>query len=249
MVVYINDSGIFKSDNNLTANSASSVNRIEKLKNVEQDTTSVIHEAQKAYVAENTPAYNISISSQGRAAVQSLEKLGENMRSFMDTLKQTAVTTNLRGDLNEARTGAYTNTYLDNTDDTVTSIYANQQSNERDTTVTEEAEDVVAEPAGEVKAVESRPAEPAQIADEDYDATSAASSNVNTNNLTRYSEFQLRQMVLEGAITNADMSSELEKRASDTGLRIEPSQEAAMRQAVAAYDYQMAYQINAMMTQ
>ena len=225
MVVYINDSGIFKSDNNLTANSASQVNRIEKLKSVDQGTQSVVREAQQAYVAENTPAYNISISSQGRAAVQSLQKLGENMRSFMDTLNQPAVTTNLRNDLDESRTGAYTNTFLDNTDDTVTSIYANQQFNEREATVTEEA--------GEVTATE--PAE--------------TKTAVNTGSLARYSEFQLRQMVLEGTISNADMSSELEKRASDTGLRIEPSQEAAMRQAVAAYDYQMAYQINAMMTQ
>ena len=87
MVVYINDSGIFKSDNNLSVNSASQVNRIEKLRDVGRDTTSVVREAQQAYVAENTPAYNISISSQGRAAVQSLEKLGENMRSFMDIIR------------------------------------------------------------------------------------------------------------------------------------------------------------------
>ena len=56
-------------------------------------------------------------------------------------------------------------------------------------------------------------------------------------------------MVLEGTITGGDLNNELAKRASDTGLRIEPSQEAAMKQAVAAYDYQMAYQINATMTQ
>ncbi len=227
MVVYINDSGIFRSDNNLTANSASQVNRIEKLRDVDRNTTSVVREAQQAYVAENTPAYNISISSQGRAAVQSLQKLGENMRSFMDTLKSAEVTTNLRGNADEAKTGTYTNRFLDNTDDTVTSIYANQQFNERPATVTEEAEDVVA-------------AEPEET-----------TTTVNTGNLTRYSEFQLRQMVLEGAITNADMNSELDSRrgGEETGLRLEPAQESAMRQAVAAYDYQMAYQINAMMTQ
>ncbi|MCR5331887.1 MAG: hypothetical protein K6E62_12000 [Lachnospiraceae bacterium] len=293
MVIYVNDSGVFRSDNSMSYNSASQVNRIEKLTNVNSDTSSVVREAQKAYVAENTPAYNISISSAGKAAVQSLKALGEGLSKLNGkTDFASMITSNLRDGLNdgrnradrgvqndqwnaadrnglnaqrtetdnnglnglnrnrfdEPRTGAYTNRYLDNTDDSVTGIYDVQQSNVRltssfaDNTETEEVSVTSETP-------QARPAEPSQIADEDYDAGSAASASVNTGNLTRYTEFQLRQMVVEGTITSADMNGELDKRASDTGLRIEPSQEAAMKQAVAAYDYQMAYQINASITQ
>ncbi len=317
MVIYVNDSGVFRSDNSMSYNSASQVNRIEKLTNVNSDTSSVVREAQKAYVAENTPAYNISISSAGKAAVQSLKALGEGLSKLNGkTDFASMITSNLRDGLNdgrnradrgvqndqrnaddrnglnaqrniadrnglnaqrnvternglnaqrtetdnnglnglnrnrfdEPRTGAYTNRYLDNTDDSVTGIYDVQQSNVRptssfaDNTETEEVSVTSETP-------QARPAEPSQIADEDYEAGSAASASVNTGNLTRYTEFQLRQMVVEGTITSADMNGELDKRASDTGLRIEPSQEAAMKQAVAAYDYQMAYQINASITQ
>lgn len=256
MVIYVNDSGVFRSDNNMQFNSASQVNRIEKLKNVTPDTGSVIRDTQKAYVAENTPAYNISISSAGRAAVQSLKVFNEGLSKISSVGENSnfgnLITSNLKNGfkdlLSEPRTGAYTDRYLNNTDNSVTGIYDIQQSNVRDTSafttnVSEETTDLRSETP------QARPAEPSQIAANDYDADSAASSTVNPNNLTRYSEFQLRQMVLEGSITSADLNGELDKRASSTGLRIEPSQEAIMRQAVAAYDYQMAYQINSVLTQ
>lgn len=262
MVIYVNDSGVFRTDNNMAYNSAASVNRIEKLKNVTADTESVVRDTQKAFVAENTPAYNISISSAGRAAVQSLKvfndglsKLDANSNSFANL-----ITSNLRNGFernsvmnprsnpDEARTGIYTDRYLDNTDNSVTGIYDIQQANLKATSGVagnEAAEEV----SVSRETPQAAPTEPSQVADEDYDADAASSSSVNPNNLTRFSEFQLRQMVLEGTITGGDLNNELAKRASDTGLRIEPSQEAAMKQAVAAYDYQMAYQINASMTQ
>lgn len=244
MVIYVNDSGIFRTDNNASYNSAATVNRIEKLKSVNADTQSVVREAEKAYVAENTPAYNISISSAGRTAVQSLKVFNEGLSKINSmTESKNLITSNLKNGFEETRTGAYTDRYLDNTDDSVTSIYDNQQANVRETSSFENEEASVAREAAE------EPVEPSQVADRDYDADSAVKTAVNTNNLTRYSEFQLRQMVLEGSITGSDMEGELSKRASDTGLRIEPSQEAAMKQAVAAYDYQMAYQINTAMTQ
>ncbi|MCR5769549.1 MAG: hypothetical protein K6G45_13860 [Lachnospiraceae bacterium] len=250
MVIYVNDSGIFRSDNNMSYNSAASVNRIEKLKNVTADTQSVVRDAQKAFVAENTPAYNISISSAGRAAVQSLKvfndglsKMNENGNGFANL-----ITSNLRNGLDEVKTGTYTNRYLDNTDNSVTSIYDIQQANLSATSGVA-GNEATEEVSVSRETPQAAPAEPSQVADEDYDANSASSSSVNPNNLTRFSEFQLRQMVLEGTITGGDLNNELAKRASDTGLRIEPSQEAAMKQAVAAYDYQMAYQINATMTQ
>ena len=251
MVIYVNDSGIFRSDNNMAYNSAASVNRIEKLKNVTADTQSVVRDSQKAFVAENTPAYNISISSAGRAAVQSLKVFNDGLTKIYgdNNTFGNLITSNLRGNLDEARTGSYTDRYLDNTDRSVTSIYEVQQPNV--SAASETAGNTAgAEEASVTRgAIQAGTAEPSQVADEDYDADSASSSSVNPNNLTRFSEFQLRQMVLEGTITGGDLNNELAKRASDTGLRIEPSQEAAMKQAVAAYDYQMAYQINASMTQ
>ncbi|MCR5324225.1 MAG: hypothetical protein K6E85_13265 [Lachnospiraceae bacterium] len=257
MVIYVNDSGVFRSDNNAQFNSASQVNRIEKLKNVNSDTGSVIRDTQKAYVAENTPAYNISISSAGRAAVQSLKVFNDSLSKISANTGNSnfgnLITSNLKNGfgstLNEPRTGSYTDRYLDNTDKSVTGIYDIQQSNVKETSAftTNTSEDVNVSLKSETPQAIS--AEPSQVAANDYDADSATSSNVNPNNLTRYSEFQLRQMVLEGSITSSDMNSELDKRASSSGLRIEPSQEAMMKQAVAAYDYQMAYQINSVLTQ
>ena len=250
MVIYVNDSGVFRTDNNMSYNSASQVNRIEKLKNVNADTGSVVREAQKAYVAENTPAYNISISSAGKAAVQSLKALGEGLTKLNESSNfGNLITSNLRNGLDEPRTGGYTNRYLDNTDNSVTGIYDIQQANVRAASSFDTNTQEAGAASVSSETPQAAPAEPSQVADNDYEAGSAASSNVNPNNLTRYSEFQLRQMVLEGTITSSDMNGELDKRASDTGLRIEPSQEAAMKQAVAAYDYQMAYQINSAITQ
>lgn len=40
----------------------------------------------------------------------------------------------------------------------------------------------------------------------------SAKSYVNTNNLSRFSEYQLKQMVNDGSITRTDMNDELEKR-------------------------------------
>ena len=177
MVIYVNDSGIFRSDNNMSYNSAASVNRIEKLKNVTADTQSVVRDAQKAFVAENTPAYNISISSAGRAAVQSLKvfndglsKMNENGNGFANL-----ITSNLRNGLDEVKTGTYTNRYLDNTDNSVTSIYDIQQANLSATSGVA-GNEATEEVSVSRETPQAAPAEPSQVADEDYDADSESSS-------------------------------------------------------------------------
>ena len=244
MVFYINDSGIFRTDNSQSINSASQVNRIEKLKNVSADTDSVVREAQKAYVIENTPAYNISISSAGKAAIKSLKVFNEGLSKLNEgTNFQNLISTNLRN-TDEAKTGSYTNRFLDNTDSSVTSIYDNQQPNVSTAPALETGS------SGTDSSFYSETLSGGSVLSSDSDEEdTAVSSSVSPNNLTRYTEFQLRQMVLDGTITSSDMNDELDKRANGSGLRIEASQEAVMKQAVAAYDYQMAYQINTAMTQ
>lgn len=69
----------------------------------------------------------------------------------------------------------------------------------------------------------------------------------NISNLSMYTDIQLKTMVSEGDITRGEMQQELDKRdQTDTAAKadIDP----VMKQAIAAYNYQMSFQINAQMT-
>lgn len=77
---------------------------------------------------------------------------------------------------------------------------------------------------------------------------------VSTQSLTGYSEYELRKMVTDGDITPAEMDAELKSResAEESGTvenRVETAQSYALKNAIAAYNYQMSYQINAMAVQ
>lgn len=245
MVIYVSDSGIFRSESSYPYTNTASVNKISPLKPTDASTESVVRDAQKAYVAENTPAYTVSISSMGKAAVKSMKSLSETMNNNR-VLADKDIKTNISG------INSNNNAKADN--DKQSSIYQTSvdlvKMNEP---VSKASEDdglfTISAPSA------SAPADSSEAAE-----SSTASSSVNTNNLARYSDYQLQQMLNDGTISRSEYNSEIEKRsASDaaaaTGTQsMEDALQAAnqnpvVKQAVAAYNFQMAYQINAAITQ
>jgi len=86
MNVYISERGLFSNDrHDYPISHANPVNKVEAPDRV-SDNRSVVREAQTSFVAENTPAYNISISSMGKAALQSMVELSKNFDSYYDQL-------------------------------------------------------------------------------------------------------------------------------------------------------------------
>lgn len=241
MVIYINDSGVFKSDNNYPMNNAS-VNKTSPVKEVTRDTGSVVREAQQAFVAENTPAYTVSISSMGRAAVQSIKSFDAGMKSLNERFASQNV--------NNGLTPVGTSDVFKKTENDTSKISSANNISDTDTSVATiystavDINDKTADINNEntVSAAEVEPEEREE----------SRTSSVNTNNLTRYSELQLQQMVNDGTITRADMNDELEKRTGEggsNGIKVDSSQEPLIRQAVAAYNFQMSFQINAVLMQ
>lgn len=231
MVIYVSDSGVFRTDSTYPYTNTASVNRISPLKPTDASTESVVRDAQKAYVAETTPAYTVNISSMGKAAVKSMKSLSESMNN-MQISADNNTKTRISGISTEEK---------------------NVQKNEQKTDVYQTSVDF-----NKVSSFSSEDKTDApEVNGHVSDDTSTASS-VNTNNLSRYSDYQLQQMLNDGTITRSEYNSELEKRVSSvaesagTQAEAQNSQQAqdpVMKQAVAAYNYQMAYQINAAITQ
>lgn len=238
MVIYVSDSGIFRSDSLYNYTNTASVNKISPLKPTNESTDSVVREAQKAYVAENTPAYTISISSMGKAAVKSLKSLSEAMNNN-NILADKDIKTNITGQNDR------TNTRNNNEQSDIYKTGIELDNGNKPAAVANDDDDLFTISGS--SAVES-------------EDTSSESSSVNTSNLARYSDFQLQQMLNDGTITRSEYNGELEKRLpADTADTLKnqateqqaraASQNPVLKQAVQAYNYQMAYQINAAITQ
>lgn len=243
MVIYVSDSGIYKSNStyplNTSAN-ASPVSKIKPIQETKESTGSVVREAQQAYVAENTPAYNISISSLGRAAIGSLKKFNEGLNKINDLAdiknNRFAVSDNLS--LSSAGKEA---SELKKQDSGIPSIY-------------DSAMDI--EKSGSVFAASDETSSDSTLSIQDSREDAESSTSVNTSNLARYSDFQLQQLVNDGTISQSEYNSELEKRTvpDEAAEQIEkvaasPLNDPVMRQAIAAYNFQAAYQINAAILQ
>ena len=90
------------------------------------------------------------------------------------------------------------------------------------------------------------------VSSDENEETSSVSSN-----LSRYTDYQLQQLLNDGSISRAEYNTELAKRTgaeSPENQTVSEEQEAVMqdpvmKQAVAAYNFQMAYQINSLITQ
>ncbi|MCR5829414.1 MAG: hypothetical protein K6F93_03580 [Lachnospiraceae bacterium] len=86
MNIYISERGLFSNDrHDYPISHANPVNKVEAPGKV-SDNRSVVREAETSFVAENTPAYNISISSLGKAALQSMVELSKNFDSYYDQM-------------------------------------------------------------------------------------------------------------------------------------------------------------------
>lgn len=237
MVIYVSDLGIFRSETQYPYTNTASVNKVSAIKPTDASTESVAREAQKAFVAENTPAYTISISSMGKAAVKSMKSLSEAMNNNKlsadidnKTNQSSLISKPELKDNDNARSDIY-KTSVDFMSDSNNMTVA---SDEDAITISRESTSL-------------------------YEDTETTASKVNTNNLARYSDFQLQQMLNDGTITRSEYNNELGKRSmsssgdASTQNTAEVLQNAAqnpvMKQAMAAYNYQMAYQINAAITQ
>ena len=244
MNIYISDVGIYKSDNNsYPFTNTASVNKIEPLEKTKSSTDSVVRQAQQAYVAENTPAYTISISSMGKAAVQSLQKLSTNFATLRD---QQSRNTNIgfAAENNNSQKSSLYDAYDER--ESFTTVDASKSLNAGFTGTESLGVSAMAGPSE----VSAEPA--AAVVSDEIEETSSASSN-----LSRYTDYQLQQLLNDGSISRAEYNTELAKRTGTEApedREVSEQQEAAMqdpvmRQAVAAYNFQMAYQINAMITQ
>lgn len=235
MVIYVSDSGIFRTDSTYPTANTAPVNKVSPLKPTDSATESVVRDAQKAYVAETTPAYTVNISSMGKAAVKSMKTLAEDMNKNQISADN-KITTNISG--------------LNSINDK-----SNSKKTEEKSAIYETSVDYNNNISVQAQSV-SEPDEAEESAEE-VDVT--ASSSVNTNNLSRYTDYQLQQMLDDGTITRSEYNSEIEKRSGSTSdiIGTQPMDEAmkaaqqdpVMKQAVAAYNFQMAYQINAAITQ
>ena len=243
MNIYISDVGIFKSDNSAyPITNTASVKKVEPLEQTKSSTDRVVRQAQQAYVAENTPAYTISISSMGKAAVQSLQKLSANFASMRDQQSKNAF--GITADTSISDNNSTYNRYDER--ESFTTVDASKSLNAGFTGTETVGVSALAGPSDVPAAAETA------VTSDENEATSSVSSN-----LSRYTDYQLQQLLNDGSISRAEYNTELAKRTgteSPENRTVSEEQEAAMqdpvmRQAVAAYNFQMAYQINALITQ
>lgn len=246
MNIYISDVGIYKSDSNsYPFTNTASVKKVEPLEQTKSSTDSVVRQAQQAYVAENTPAYMVSISSLGKAAMKSLKQLSTNLANMRDQQTQNA----------QNAFGAAADTSISDKN----SIYNRYDERESFTTV-DASKSLNAGFTGTESVGVSALAGPS---DDSASAATTVSSDENeetssvSSNLSRYTDYQLQQLLNDGSISRAEYNTELAKRTgaeSPENQTVSEEQEAVMqdpvmKQAVAAYNFQMAYQINSLITQ
>ncbi len=237
MNIYISDVGIFKSDTtSYPVTNTASVEKVKPISGTNQSTDSVARQAQKAYVAENTPAYTISLSSMGKAAVQSMKLAAENMQK----------------NVNAADDGLFKNNFVSVSKERSTSDESNNFGTQNPTSAISAVSDVFATAASAGTPELASSTESTEAAEE-TEITSASSVS---GNLGRYTDYQLQQLLDDGSITRAQYNTEMSLRTSPDGTSAEPVetaqeriQDPVMSAAIAAYNFQMSYQINALITQ
>lgn len=276
MNVYITERGLFSNDrHDYPISHSGPVHKVEAPDKV-SDNYSVVREVEQAYVAENTPAYTVNISSMGQAALQSMAVLSKGFDNYYDQMQSdylnertaapenteqtqedriteetgnegvTGVTGNRNGIDTETAVNRGLNTYdvaneIDTRfeeqlyepaeDDSLQTIYDNAVSDIENVALFEETE-----PAPEeveltrdlsdvefVNEVEEQPATtPVNLAPEDLVEPGA-------------------DRLLEPTIEEVETQQQVQEAA-------QPENNPVIREAMAAYNYQMSYQINLAMT-
>lgn len=239
MNIYITERGLFSNDaHDYPVSHQNPVSRVNSIPKV-TDEVSVIRETEKNFVAENTPAYNVSISSMGKAAVMSMNSIKEGFDSYYKSLlnpledTETATGTSseepsgIYGEDKEEDTKAVTDVASE--DDSILTAYDNASIDE---TV----------PVAELQEEES------VIGIEEVDDLESVSDE--TKPLGVMKDFE------EELDVTSDMKAVYDDEAEDNKL-VKDVQEVTsaikddpvMKQAIAAYNYQMAFQFNTQLTQ
>lgn len=255
MNVWITERGLFSNDrHDYPISHSTPVNKVEAPERV-SDNYSIVREVEQAYVAENTPAYTVNISSMGRAALQSMAELSKDYDNYYDQLQSDYVNNTTTEAEDTAQTQenpitdetvneenvAVTNdldtrieeeVYEPAADTSVQTIYDNAASDVENEELFEETEgtletQLIEEP-GQIEVLEKiEPEEelemPVQLADTDEVEPGS-------------------DRLVEPTIEEQETRQQVEESER-------PDNNPVIRQAVAAYNYQMSFAINLAMTQ
>lgn len=191
MIFHVSDAGVFKSGLFVDVSSPSpNLSKNRKLSASETITVSgesAVQEASRSILSGNSPAYLVSISGEGKAALNTMKSLSQGMNNIVNNADKNTVTTNLIAGGPETNSAG--NSIMSGTLNQTPVKNNNLQTETVMNNVTAEQKKVSEEPVLE-----------------------ETSKSVNTNNLSRFTEYQLKQMVNDGSITRTDMNDELEKR-------------------------------------
>lgn len=280
MNVWITERGLFSNDrHDYPISHSTPVNKIEAPERV-SDNYSIVREIEQSYVAENTPAYNVSISGMGRAALQSMVELSKNYDAYYDQLatdylnESTAEpedTADVRGDrvtdetVDEGNVGAANdvvngldtgNIYGPDGQESITSV-----ANDLDTRIQEE----IYEPAEDTSVQTIYDNVVSDIGNEqlfeETEGTLEAQLVEEPGNIDVLNEIE-PETALSEPVELADVSEvepgtdrlvepTIEEQENQEQIReaSRPDNNPIIRQAVAAYNYQMSFAVNLAMTQ
>ena len=276
MNVYITERGLFSNDrHDYPISHSNPVGKVEAPEKV-SDNYSVVREAQTSFVAENSPAYTVSISSMGQAALQSMAVLSKSFDNYYDQMQsdylddRTAAPENteqtqedritdetadegingVMGNRNGIDTETAVNRGLNTydvaneiedrfeeqlyepaEDDSLQTIYDNQASDIENEVLFEETEPA----ANEVEIVED-------LSDVEF------VNEVEEQPVTTPVNLAPEDLVEPGADRLLEPTIEEVETREQVQEATQPENNPVIREAMAAYNFQMSYQINLAMT-
>ena len=263
MNVYITERGLFSNDrHDYPISHSNPVGKVEAPEKV-SDNYSVVREAQTSFVAENTPAYTVNISSMGQAALQSMAVLSKSFDNYYDQMQsdylddRTAAPENTEQTqedritdetadegINGVNRGLNTydvaneiedrfeeQLYEPAEDDSLQTIYDNQASDIENEVLFEETEPA----ANEVEIVED-------LSDVEF------VNEVEEQPVTTPVNLAPEDLVEPGADRLLEPTIEEVETREQVQEATQPQNNPVIREAMAAYNFQMSYQINLAMT-
>lgn len=239
MNIYITERGLFSNDaHDYPVSHQNPVSRVNSIPKV-TDEVSVIRETEKNFVAENTPAYNVSISSMGKAAVMSMNSIKEG---FDDYYKSLLDNTEDNGFVTDTSSKAAADIYGEDQEEDTLSVTDEASEDDSILTAYDNASVDETVPVAELQEEES------VIGIEEVDDLESVSDE--TKPLGVMKDFE------EELDVTSDMKAVYDDEAEDNKL-VKDVQEVTsaikddpvMKQAIAAYNYQMAFQFNTQLTQ
>ena len=276
MNVYITERGLFSNDrHDYPISHSGPVHKVEAPDKV-SDNYSVVREVEQAYVAENTPAYTVSISSMGQAALQSMAVLSKSFDNYYDQMQS---------DYLDDRTAAPENTeqtqedrITDETaDEGINGVMGNRNGIDTETAVNrglntydvaneieDRFEEQLYEPAeddslqtiydnqasdieNEVLFEETEPAaDEVEIVDDLSDVEFV--NEVEEQPVTTPVNLAPEDLVEPGADRLLEPTIEEVETREQVQEATQPQNNPVIREAMAAYNFQMSYQINLAMT-